>query len=75
MIHPILRIQIRLLVILANDDLVALSAVTLRILPAQEEEHYVRRDEAAADIEDDDAMSEDEAWCVSGSVLGEIYQR
>ena len=75
MIHAIPRIRTGLAVVHANDHLVALPTLALRVFPAKEEEHDVGCDEAAADIKDDDAVSENEARCVSGSVLREMYQR
>ena len=67
MIHPILRILTKLPVVHPNDDLVALPTFTLRVLPAEEEEHDVRCDEAAADVEDDDAVSEEKGIPRSGA--------
>ena len=72
LIRSVLLVESGFLIIDADDNFVSLSASTGGVLPTQEEEHDVRCDEAAADVENDDAVSEDVARCVFGAILRKL---
>ena len=74
MVHSIRLVCTRLTIGDANNNLVALTALTLRVLSSQEEEHDIRSDEAAADVENDNTVSEHIAGCVAGSILEREFQ-
>ena len=74
MVHSIRLVCILLTIVDSNDNLVSLTTLALRVLPPQKKVHNIRSDEAAADVEKDDAVSEHVAGRVAGSILAQEFQ-